>query len=417
MSRVSSARLCAFTIGIQFVWGAVLAVELQTRIIGFLPGPEGINAYAIVAALGAGAATMVQLMAGDASDRLRRRGTSRQLFYAAGVACSVPAIVWLFTATDLAGIATAFVLLEVAMNVAGGPYQAIIPDYVEIERRGIASSWMSAYQSLGNAAGLLVAAAVANFRAVATILSVVLVAAYATTASYARTLRPAPYRVAETSRATRSLAALLFSRGLINVGFFTLLGFLAFYVRDSLHVVSGMRETTGIIFTVFTLCAVAGAAASARATDRYDKRLVISVSVAVVASALGVLTFASSIGFAYLGAIVAGIAWGAFATADWALATATLPTESMATSMGIWNVATTMPQVIAPLATAPLVTLFDRVRDGLGPRAAIALALIEFVLGGIAIWLVPSPSASARDAGVEQIANALRDDGRGVGMA
>jgi hypothetical protein len=61
----------------------------------------------------------------------------------------------------------------------------------------------------------------------------------------------------------------------------------------------------------------------------------------------------------------------------------------MATAMGIWNVATTLPQVIAPLATAPLVERANARAAGLGPRLAIVLALVEFVAGALFVWRLP----------------------------
>jgi MFS family permease len=414
LPRVSAARLCAFNIGIQLVWGAILAVELQRRIIALSPNSAiAVSTYATVAAVGAAIATIVQLLAGTFSDARRARGFGRQIFYASGVVLSIPAVAWLLLAPDIASIGLAFGLLEVTMNVAGGPYQAIIPDYVESGRRGIASSWMSAYQSVGSAIGLAVAGAVSDLRIVAGALIVPLLATYGVSAGYARTLQPVPPSAIAPLRATRALAALLFSRGLINIGFFTLLGFLAFYVRDTLGS-SDVRQT-GLIFLTFTLAGVAGAAAASRASDRVDKRLVVTIATGIIAIALAVLALAGSFAVAYAAAAVAGLAWGAFATADWALATTTLPQESMATMMGIWNVATTIPQVIAPLATGPLVNALNAKSFGSGPRAAIGLALVEFVLGGAAIWLVPA--AGSPGALVEEPLDPLRDDGRGIGVA
>jgi hypothetical protein len=92
---------------------------------------------------------------------------------------------------------------------------------------------------------------------------------------------------------------------------------------------------------------------------------------------------------AYVAAAAAGAAWGAFVTADWALASAVLPAGAMATAMGVWNVATTVPQVVAPLVTAPLVERFNAISAGLGPRAAIVLSLVEFVVGGALIRRLP----------------------------
>jgi len=117
--------------------------------------------------------------------------------------------------------------------------------------------------------------------------------------------------------------------------------------------------------------------------------VVVSVACGCVALALIALAAATSLLPAYLAAAAAGAAWGAFVTADWALAAAVLPGGAMATAMGIWNFATTFPQVVAPLATAPLVERFNALSPGLGPRAAIVLSLIEFALGGALIWRLP----------------------------
>jgi len=373
-------------------------VSLQQRSIA-LAGSGGIRNYAFIVATGAAVATVVQLLAGRLSDRERLRSGSRRIFYASGIALALPALGWLYLAPTIAQLGAAFLLLEIAMNVAGGPYQAVISDYVPLERRGRASAWMSSYQSLGNAAGLVVAGFIHDLTIVAVVLSCGLSATFAVTA---RSLRAAPLAVPSnvtsghrsSAGSRRPLEALLLSRGLINVGFFTLLGFLLFFVRDSLRIASAAVEThTALLFLSFTLSAVAGAVIAARPADRYDKRLVVTLAVLVLAAALAVLASATTLPPAYAAAVLAGAAWGAFATADWALATAVLPAEAMAAAMGVWNVATALPQVIAPLLAAPLVLRLDAAAPGLGPRAAIVLALVEFVAGGAAIWRVPRTSA------------------------
>jgi MFS family permease len=390
---VSAARLCAFNAGIQLVWGAILAVSLQARSVELAHG-NGVRAYATIAALGALLATIVQPLIGALSDRRRLRVGERQFFYAAGLALALPALVWFYLAPSWWQLLAAFFLLQIGMNVAGGPYQAAIPDYVPRARRGAASSWMSAYQSVGNAAGLVVAGFVHDGRVVAAALALPFTLSWGVTVGYMRTLTGNVAEAAGAPLATLlrdgPLRALLLSRGLVNVGFFTLLGFLLFYVRDSLGVRGDdVRTQTALVFLTFTLAAVAGAAAAARPADRLDKRVVVSVACAAVALALAVLAASTALPLAYVAAGAAGAAWGAFVTADWALASAVLPAGAMATAMGIWNFATTFPQVVAPLATAPLVERFNALAPGLGPRAAVVLSLLEFVAGGALIWRLP----------------------------
>jgi MFS family permease len=388
------ARLCAFNAGIQIVWGALLAVSLQERCIALSGNAEAaVGVYAGIAAAGALVATIVQLAAGALSDRAFQRDGNRQRFFATGVALAVPALFWFYLAPTLAGLVAAFVCVQFAMNVAGGPYQAIIPDYVAAGRRGIASSWMSAYQSLGNVFGLLVAGLVASVRLVPVLLVIPFVATYLVTAAEVRRLKaspePAP-AAASPLRLAGPLLTLLVSRGLINVGFFTLLGFLAFYVGQSLGISGAARQSqTGYLFITFTLAAVFGAVVAGRPSDRGDKRAVVTGAVAVEVMALATLAASPGLPLAYAAAVVAGAGWGAFVTADWALATALLPQGAMATAMGVWNVATTLPQVIAPLVTAPLVLRLDAAHAGAGARGAIVLALLEFAAGGAVVWRLP----------------------------
>ena len=391
MREPNFARLCSLNAGIQLVWGAVLGVSLQARTIALSSPSESIARYSALAAVGALVATIVQLFAGRLSDRTRARGSSRAAYHTIGVAIAIPALGTFFLAPSFVALAIAFVALQCGVNVVMGAYQAIIPDYVPAPRRGNASAWMSAFQSAGNAAGLLVAGLVRDGRIVATALAVPFVITYAIATGHARTLMPLPLEeTADPPRARGVLGALMLSRGLVNVGFFVLLDYLLFFVRDSLHVAAARVElTTAFVFLTFTLAAIGGAIGAARPADRSDKRLVASVAVGIVAIALAGLALATSVPMAFAYACVAGFGWGAFVTADWALATAVLPARDMATAMGIWNVATTLPQVVAPLIAGPLVVAANATSAGAGPRSAIAAAIVAFVLGGVAIWRLP----------------------------
>ncbi|MEO6989897.1 MAG: MFS transporter [Candidatus Baltobacteraceae bacterium] len=385
---ISPARIGAFTFGIQIVWGAILAVSLQARSID-LAGTSAVATYSAIAAVGAACATVVQVLAGIAADRRRARVGHRREFYAWGIAFAVPALVWFYLAPNVGQLMLAFFALEIALNVATGPYQAAIPDHVPATRNGEASSWMSAWQSLGNAVGLLVAGFVHDLRAVAVALAAGLLGAFGVTYAHVRAL-PSLSALPGRFRLDRTFTMLLISRGIVNVGFFTLLGYLLFFVRDSLGIPGAAGQTqTALLFLTFTLAAVGGAALAARPADRFDKRLVATVANVAIALALGALAPARSLAVAYPAAALAGLAWGAFFTADWALACALLPRGAMATAMGVWNVATAGPQIVAPLLAGPLVIALDTRVLGSGPRGAIVLALVEFLIGTALLWTLP----------------------------
>jgi MFS family permease len=388
------APIAAYWFGIQFVWGAILAVSLQSRVSQLVPF-AGVEAYARLAAIGAFVGMVTQLGVGPLSDRMRAEGRDRRAFYAAGLVVAVPSLWFFYAAPTFAQLGLAFYGLQIGMNVAIGPYQAVIPDYVAPGASGRASAWMAALQSLGNASGLALAGFVADVRIVALALAAVLSGSYAITIVHVARIRPRPVTTGEV-RVDAAFRTLLASRGFINLGFYTLLGFLFFFVRESLGIVDA-RLPTAVCFLAFTLCGIAGAALGGRPSDRYDKRAVVSVANGVVALCLAVLAAAPRLEIAYVASSLAGCAWGAFFTADWALACNILPQAAMASAMGIWNVATAVPQVIAPLVTAPLIGALNARSPGLGPRGAVVLAIVEFTIG--ALWLWRRSAADAAGAG------------------
>ena len=83
--------LGTFWFGIQVVWTAVLGVVLQDRVSAL--APHAVNSYALLAAVGACVAAVVQVAAGFLSDRRRARVGHRRAFYGVGVALAIPAIV------------------------------------------------------------------------------------------------------------------------------------------------------------------------------------------------------------------------------------------------------------------------------------------------------------------------------------
>jgi MFS family permease len=376
------ARLGALWFGIQAVWSALLGVFLQSRVVEFA-GSDAVRAYAWLAAGGALLAGAVQLAAGAVSDRRYAVRGHRRETYVLGAALALPALIAFFAAPAFAGFALAFAALQIGMNVLGGPYQAAVPDSIAAGATGRASAWMSVYQFCGSVAGLAVAAALRGLAA-GFALTVLLAAGFAVTFAHLRALPPSAAR-ATGLRIDRDVATVLVSRGAINVGFYTLFGFLFFFVRESLHV-GDARTTTGVLFLVFTVAGVAGAALAGRASDRFDKRTVIGVAAGAIALAVGAFAAAPTVPIAVAAAAASGVAWGAFFTADWAIAYAVLPRGAMAAAMGVWNLAAALPQVAAPAITAPLVAAFDARSAGLGPRVALLAVIVEFAFGAAWLW-------------------------------
>lgn len=388
-------RLALFWLGIQAIWGALLGISLQSRTIELVHNAPVI-AYGHLATAGATMAALVQIVVGFWSDARRRGGSRRIEFYVVGAVGGAIGLVAFYEARTFLALTVSFVALQAALNLAIGPYQAIIPDFVETKRIGIAASWMAALQSAGNAVGALAASFILNARLLAVSLSTLLLVACAVTSAHARGLPMRETTSAGPLRVTRPFVDLFISRALVYVGFYTLLGYLLFYVEGVLgaSTLASARLQTGILIVTFTIVGALGAALAARPSDRLDRRLVATVGAAGFIIALAV--FIASHGFAgvVVATVVAGLGWGIFLVADWAIACRVLPPASMATAMGLWNLAIVLPQIVAPAFTTLVLARFALTGGGAAPRVAFGLALAETLVGIAWLWRL-----SARDIG------------------
>jgi MFS family permease len=393
---ISPFRLALFWLGIQAVWGALLGISLQSRTIELAAG-NAVIAYGRLATVGAATAAIVQIVIGFWSDARRRRGSRRIEFYIVGAVGGTAAIAFFYDARTFVALTVAYVALQAALNVAIGPYQAIIPDFIDRLRIGNASSWMAALQSAGNAIGALCASFITNARVLASALGALLLVTCAVTSSHASRLllRDSSERI-EGLRVTRPFVDLFVSRALVYVGFYTLLGYLLFYVESVLGAgaLADARRQTGLLIFSFTLVGALGAVLAARPSDRRDKRLVATIGGSVFILALAVFIAAHSFMGVVAATLIAGVGWGVFLVADWAIACRVLPPTAMASAMGIWNLAIVLPQIAAPALTTLVLQHFALALSPSAPRVAFGLALVETLAGIAWLWRL-SPAVIA----------------------
>ncbi|HTU81087.1 MAG TPA: MFS transporter [Candidatus Acidoferrales bacterium] len=379
--------LALFWLGLQTVWGALLGISLQARTLQ-LVSSDALVAYGHLAALGASVAALTQIGVGFWTDARRRQGSRRIEFYASGAIAGAVAIAAFYEAPTFAWLTLAYVALQASLNVAIGPYQAVIPDFVETRSTGVASSWMAALQSIGNALGAIFASTIADARALAGAVDAVLLATCAATCLHVGRLVPRSQPPPARLTVSREFVDLFVSRAFIYVGFFTLVGYLLFYVDGvpGAKNLAAARLQSGILILIFTLVGAAGAAVAAKPSDRLDRRLVATVGAVLMAAALATFIAAHTIALAAAATCLAGLGWGVFLVADWALACRVMPAGAAATGMGIWNLALVLPQIAAPLLTTAVLQRAGLTGPSQGPRAAFALAIGETFVGTAWLW-------------------------------
>jgi MFS family permease len=405
--------LSLYWFALEAHWAALLGAATIGQIARFADPSFVGRASSILLGTGALFAIASQYAAGRASDRASRRLP----FIVAGTLCDIAALFAFAVAPSFLTVVVAFVAVQISLNTANGPYQALLPDLIQPSRQGRASAVMGLFRLSGNAAGLLLARVlvrqpgptvpVAVFQhgliMLAVAISVLLLAGLLTTISFVRekpvavsaqkelpapTFRVWPYR--------SSFVALIVSRLLVSLGLYSILPFFAFFMKNALHVVAYLPTSVDLLLTM-TLCSLIGTLPAGIASDRLSKKTLMYVAIAALTIGAVGLAIAPSLSVVIAVAIPLGIGWGAYYSVDWALACNLLPVDRAGALMAVWNIGAAGPQVLAPLIGGYLVdTLGTGTGDlGLAYRALFALVAVYLVLGAGALAFVREPLRDA----------------------
>ena len=305
-------------------------------------------------------------------------------------------------------------LLQLALNVAIGPYNALMHDVIPPKNHDTASAWIGVAGLIGRIGGPLVAVMLlgrgaasgvadahqANFVSLMTTFAGVLLFVMVATLWL---IRERPLRADEGSSASigervtsvfrvplrpyPDFCWLIASRFGIMMGIYTVSNFLLYYIRDALGF--GEGDSLGVLrnfLIISTLAGLVGTIPSGALSKSIGrKRVLYGANIICMAAGL-CFALASNLTLAYVAAGIFGVGFGAFAAVDWALATGLLPSQEPAKYMGVWGLSDTISQVIAPLVAGPLVTLLNHfLARGMGYRALMLLALCWFLVGTLAL--------------------------------
>jgi len=386
-------RLSAFWFGIQAVWGAVLGVILQARLVALL-GAAAPPSYALLAASGAAVAILAQILAGMRADRDQAVQRSRAPLYLIGIGLACIALPLLLLLQSVIGLLLAYGLLQIGMNLAIAPYQAAIPEYLAGAQRRAGSAWLAGMQSLGNAAGATMAALLSG-PVVAVLLPLLLAASFAP-GSGLLTRPPSSPRTTRAFRLERAHLDLFGSRALIFLAFYTLLGYLYFWVLGaSLEGLGAPRRIAGGAIVLFTIAGAIGATIAGRFAARGDARVLAAIGAGLFAGALALLFVEKGGATLLLASLIGGIGWGLFLSADWSIGVNAVPEQARATALGVWNLAVVLPQFFAPLLVGALGRALGLSGDRSLSHLAFGIACLELFVG--ILWLARLPAVWAKE--------------------
>jgi len=410
-------RLSVWWLPFNCLWTALLTQGMQVRVEHLAPPEAKGGALATLTAIGAALSLASQVFAGPLSDRCSHPLGRRRPFLLVGTFASLPflfAFAWL---ENFWFVVISFALLQWFLNLASAPTRALLPDLVPSEKHGSASAQIGMWSLFGQVAGMAgigillsptfwkklgyemqkETAETLGLRWFVVSVAVLLLLASVLTATLPD--RPAPksssslwqnlvsaYRFPFREHA--DFLWLLASRFLLNLGFYTAVAFMRWFLADTLKVDDPAKATMelGLLVTVVSVPSVL---IGGKLADKMSKRKLCIV--ASIVAGVGGLSFVAATNFTMtkLPAILFGVGSGVFAVANWALAVNLMPKGEGGKFFALWQFAFTLPQVFGPAISGKLGDFVNAaLGSGVGWRAVLLLCVFEMLVGAILLLKV-----------------------------
>jgi MFS family permease len=365
-------------IGVAAGWFGPIQILLPEQ-AAQLAGDGGKEALlALVTAWGAAASMVANPLWGAISDRLR----SRRPIFIAGTSVGVAGLLVLSAADGTALMITGWILVQVGLNGPLAALAALIGDRVPERQRGTVGALFGVAQIIGVILGTAVAV-VAGSQTVGYI--AIAVAVPALGAAILITHREPAVVPADTPRRWSwpggQFAWAWAIRFLLNLVNALVLVYLLYYLSDEVGVDDAATWVL-IVTVVNVLFAGVFGFAGGVLSDRWEKRRVfVAAGAVVLAVGTTLMALVPVVPVVIAASVLVGVGWGAYIAVDMAVLTQVLPDpETRATMLGVANVAGTLPQMLAPVLAAPIVT-------ALGGYRTLYLVTAGFAL--LALALLP----------------------------
>jgi Na+/melibiose symporter-like transporter len=359
-------------------WLTVVPVIVPDQIAAIL-GPDATAKEGIagsIQAIGAVVALVIAPLAGALSDHVRDPRGRRRPFLLAGMigtCVGLGLLVPFGAGGSILVYALAILNLQFWWNVACGPYAGLIPDVVPVGDQARSSAWMNIMSILGTFVGNGIAVALyIRGRPGPAIAGLVFVNLACLALTLRRVREPPsagagrPFALASFLRSFwldprrhRNFYRVLFTRLFANLGVWSVLTFLLFYLHD----VIGVAQPAKVLPMLLGIGALLGIPASlvaARLAERHGVVAVVQGTAWMMAGAAILYVLIALHPQMLLTALVFLVffaGWGAYQAIDWALALRVLPHSADAgKDMGIWHIALVLPQILGPALTGWIIT-------------------------------------------------------------
>ena len=184
-------------------------------------------------------------------------------------------------------------------------------------------------------------------------------------------------------------AWVLLTRLLMMLGIYTIQDFLQYYMSNVVGATHPEQATRNFVILV-SLSSIITALAAGWLSDRFGRKRIVYVSGVMMALVGLIFIVTHSMPIVIAAGALFGLGYGAYLSVDWALVVDVLPSQrNFARDMGVWNIALSMPQVIAPALGGPLIDTFTRAGNPvLGFQLIFGMAIVYCLVSTTAIRFI-----------------------------
>lgn len=390
------AAISLANVGLFTAWFGPILTLLGMQAERFA-GDDKEAALAWVVGIGALCSTVANPVFGAMSDRTTSRYGRRLPWTVLGICGGVASLVLLAFAPNLVVVAIGWCLAQIALNANFAAITAAVPDHAPHQQRGTIGGFLGLAQTVGAVVGAGLAAAAGGIVGGYLACAVFLVIASAPYVAMRRDLVLDPADRPSFSwgkflrgfwispRLHPDFGWAWLTRFLMNLGFSIGLVYLLFYLDDAVHH-ENPEAGVFLLSAVNSLALLITVVVGGWLSDRFDRRRIF-VTVAGVVMAAGTLSLAGfqSWTAAIIGVAVLGLGMGVFTSVDLALMIDVLPEAiDRGKDLGVVNIANSLPQVLAPVVAAPIVSVLG------GYSTLYAVAAGVTLTGAVLVYRIKS---------------------------
>jgi Na+/melibiose symporter-like transporter len=406
--RRDYVKITVLGFAITALWQGLHTIILPLRLLDFVPETQKNTYLGLLTLSGLLLAMFVQPIAGAISDRSYFRWGRRRPFILIGGIIALLLIPCVGLAGSFTAIFVVYCLLQVASNIAQGPYQAFIPELVPEHKRGLASGVKGLLEITGGMALVYLSSIFMDRYSkgegsewlwlVLGILVIVFFAGILATVIFVReppvsSISPRTPLLATISHTfkkdlwkDRNFVWFLLSRLLVYMAFTTIQQFALYYLRDVIGVTNPAEATAR-----FSIVAVVGMLIvvwpAGHLSDRIGRKLLTAISGLLGALGIAVIAFSQEYGTILWAAGIIGVAMGIFNSTNWALATDFAPKTEAARYLGVANMATAGGAVLARVI-GPVIDFFNSRNPLSGYTFMLVVCIVYFIVGAVLVFKI-----------------------------